>query len=86
MLSLRINRWIINSLTRRRFLRNKEFCYLHNYVISEKYFHNKHDSLPLFKTGGNTSFLFSCFQPFRLAFTNFKTNHSIFSLKRGFSL
>ena len=79
MLSLRINPQIINSLTRRKLLRNKEFCYL----TREKYFHNKHDSLPLFKTGGNTIFLFSCFQPFHLAFTNFETNYGMFSLKKG---
>ena len=28
MLSLLINPHILNSLTRRKFLRNKEFCYL----------------------------------------------------------
>ena len=79
MLSLRFNPQIINSLTRRKLLRNKEFCYL----TREKYFHNKQDSLPLFEAGGNTIFLFSCFQPFHLAFTNFKTNYPMFSLKKG---
>ena len=79
MLSLRFNPQIINSLTRRKLLRNKEFCYLRD---QGKIFSNKHSSLPLFKTGGNTIFLFSCFQPFHLAFTNFKTNYRIFSLKK----
>ena len=51
-------------------------------MTREKYFHNKHASLPLFKTGGNTIFLFSCFQPIHLAFTHFKTNYGIFSLKK----
>ena len=80
MLSLRFNPQIMNSLTRRKLLRNKEFCYLRD---QGKIFPNKHSSLPLFKTGGNTIFLFSCFQPFHLAFTNFKTSYRIFSLKKG---
>ena len=84
MLSLRIIPHILNSLTRRKFLRNKEFCYLRDKgkIFSQQ----TRQFTAIDKTGGhgNTIFLFSCFQPFHLAFTNFKTNHRIFSLKTGF--
>ena len=77
MLSLRIIPHILNSLTRRKFLRNKEFCYLRDKgkIFSQQ----TRQFTAIDKTGGhgNTIFLFSCFQPFHLAFTNFKTNHRI---------
>ena len=49
-------------------------------MIRGKYFHNKHDRLPLFKTGGNTIFLFFLFQPF---FWLLQKNYRIHFPKKG---